>query len=213
MKLKTANSLIISLILMVGHPTSVSAVNDAEFEALERQIEQLEADEIKQVEDEAKRKTKAEAKKKAEAESKRKAKLEKQRLEEAKRIAEEKRIVEEAKRIAEEKRIVEEAKRIAEEKRKAEEEASKTASFVGDWLWSVASIFVADRTNSIFADGTCKLNGTEGTWRLVDPQTHKIEFYWGDSWTHNMVLSKDGRTMVGTDDWGTRVTGKKLGAQ
>jgi hypothetical protein len=138
---------------------------------------------------------------------------EKRIVEEAKRIAEEKRIVEEAKRIAEEKRIVEEAKRIAEEKRKAEEEASKTASFVGDWLWSVASIFVADRTNSIFADGTCKLNGTEGTWRLVDPQTHKIEFYWGDSWTHNMVLSKDGRTMVGTDDWGTRVTGKKLGAQ
>ena len=45
MKSKTAHSLIISLILTVGYLTSVTAVTDAELEALEKQIEQQEAEE------------------------------------------------------------------------------------------------------------------------------------------------------------------------
>ena len=116
-------SLIVCLILTVGYLTSVTAVTDAELEALEKQIEQQEVEENQ----------------KAEAEAKRKAVLEKQRLEKAKRVAEEKRKAEaqrqeEAKRVAEEKRKEEEAqkqeeelkilaeqKRIEEEKRKAAE--------------------------------------------------------------------------------------------
>ncbi|MCH8976756.1 MAG: cell envelope integrity protein TolA [Proteobacteria bacterium] len=84
MKSKTAHSLIISLILTVGHLTSVTAVTDAELEALEKQIEQQEAEEIKRAEAEAKRR--AEAEKLAE-EKKRLVELEKQRQEEA-RLAE-----------------------------------------------------------------------------------------------------------------------------
>ena len=60
-------SLIISLILTIGHLTSVQVVTDAELEALEKQIEQQEVDEKKKVEEEVKRK--AEEKRKAKAEA------------------------------------------------------------------------------------------------------------------------------------------------
>jgi len=73
MKSKLTLILLSSLILTVGYPTSVTAVTDAELEALEKQLEQLESEE----------------KQKAEAAAKRKGELEKQRLEEIKRIAEE----------------------------------------------------------------------------------------------------------------------------
>ena len=46
MKSKTILILFSSLILTVGYLTSVTAVTDAELEALEKQIEQQEAEEI-----------------------------------------------------------------------------------------------------------------------------------------------------------------------
>jgi len=69
MKSKTVHSLIISLILMVGHITPVQAVTDAELEAIEKQIEQLEVEEKKT---EAEAKQKAEKKRKTETEAKKK---------------------------------------------------------------------------------------------------------------------------------------------
>jgi len=96
-------SLIVCLILMVGYLTSAQAVSDAELEALEKQIEQLEAKEKKQAEAEAKRK----AKRKAEVEAK------KQAEEKRKQEAEEKRLAEE-----ETKRKEEEVKKRAEEEKK-----------------------------------------------------------------------------------------------
>jgi len=105
--LKTTHSLFISLILTAGYLTSATAVTDVELEELEKQIEQLESEELKQ--------TEAEMKRKAEAEAKRKAELEKQRLEETRRIAEEKRMAEEA--------------RLAElERQRQEEETNKKAN-------------------------------------------------------------------------------------
>jgi len=98
-------SLIISLILTVSYLSYVHAVTDAELEALEKQIEQLEAEEKKQAEAEAKRKV--EQKRKAEAEAKRKAEAE------AKKQAEEKRLAKE-----ETKRKEEEVKKRAEEEKK-----------------------------------------------------------------------------------------------
>ena len=95
MKLKTALSLIISLILTVGYVNNVQAVTDAELEALEKQIEQQEAVEKKKNEAEAK--GKAEQKRKVEVEAKRKeeeaslAELERQRVEAKKRAEEERR--------------------------------------------------------------------------------------------------------------------------
>ena len=62
------NSLIVCLILTVVYPIDVPAVSDAELEALEKQIDQLEVEEKEQAE--AKRKV--EQKRKAEAETKRK---------------------------------------------------------------------------------------------------------------------------------------------
>jgi hypothetical protein len=67
MKLKTTQRLLFCLILTIGHITSVSAVTDAELEALEKQIERQEAQDQQH-----------------------KAKLEKQRLEDARRQAENK---------------------------------------------------------------------------------------------------------------------------
>lgn len=105
-------SLIACLILTVVYLSSAQAVTDAELEALEKQIEQQEADEIEQVEAKEKMKAEAEAKRKAEqkrkaedeAEKKRLVELENQRQEEQKRLAklESKRQEEEAKKRAEE---------------------------------------------------------------------------------------------------------------
>ncbi len=132
MKSKTAHSLIVCLILMVGYLTQVQAVTDAELEALEKQIEQQEVEEKKQAE----------------------TKLEKQRLLEEKRLLE-KQVEEmrtlkaEQKRLAEEKIIEEEKKRQEEEARLAElerqreeeerREAEKWAPFKrleGRWRYS-----------------------------------------------------------------------------
>ena len=97
MKSKTTPSLIISLILTVSYMSHIHAVTDAELEALEKQIEQLETDEKNQAEAAEKKKAEAAAKRiadqkrkaNAEVEQKRLAELEKQRLEEEKRLAEE----------------------------------------------------------------------------------------------------------------------------
>ena len=106
-----------------------------------------------------------------------------------------------------------ERKQIEAEKQKlkiAKLKKPKLPTFVGFWHWEVASPFVADRTNRINADGTCKLNKLTGSWRVSDTDKRKIVFSWSDNWTHTMILSKDGKSMSGKDDWGTRVTGKKM---
>lgn len=81
----------------------------------------------------------------------------------------------------------------------------------GVWKWSVRSPFVPDRINTIKSDGTCTLGSLTGTWIYNKKDAeNNIVFYWSDTWTHTMTLSKDGLTMTGTDDWGTGVTGRKM---
>jgi len=95
MQSKTPLILSSILILTIGYQIPVHAVTDAELEALEKQIEQLESEEKQQAED--KRKAEAAAKRieeqkrkaNAEAEKKRLAELEKQRIEEEERLLEE----------------------------------------------------------------------------------------------------------------------------
>ena len=97
MKSKTTLVLFIGLVFTVSYLTPVNAVTDAELEALEKQLEQLESEEKKQAEAAEKRKAdaevqyKAEQKRKAnaEAEKKRLSELEKQRIAEEERLAEE----------------------------------------------------------------------------------------------------------------------------
>jgi uncharacterized caspase-like protein len=81
---------------------------------------------------------------------------------------------------------------------------------LGSWNWSVRSIFVPDRTCVVMADGTCTLNGMGGTWSSQKGEGNKIIFRWNDNWTHTMVLSEDGLAMIGKDDWGTKVTGRRI---
>jgi hypothetical protein len=83
-------------------------------------------------------------------------------------------------------------------------------NIAGVWKWSVRSPFVPDRINTIKPDGTCSLNDMTGTWIYLKNVENKYVFYWSDSWTHTMMLSNDGMMMTGTDDWGTRVTGRKM---
>ncbi len=109
MKPKTTRSLIICLILTVSYLTPVNAVTDAELEALEKQIEQLESDEGKQAE--AEEKKKAEAKRKAEQQRKANAEA-----------------VDEAKKRAEAevmRKVEEEAKKKAEAERKLKDEKER----------------------------------------------------------------------------------------
>jgi len=115
MKSKTSHSLIISLILTVGYLTSVTAVTDAELEAIEKQIEQLEAEE-KKTEAEAKQKAEKKRKTETEAKKKRLVESEKKRLEEEEKN-EAARLVE-----LEHKRLEEEVKRKAEEQKQQKEE-------------------------------------------------------------------------------------------
>jgi chemotaxis protein histidine kinase CheA len=113
MKSKIAHSFIICLILTVGYFTQVQAVTDAELEALEKQIEQQEAEEKQQAETEAKRKADEKRKAEAEAEKKRFVELEKQRQEEKrKKEAEKKRLTE-----LEQQRLEQEARKKAEEEK------------------------------------------------------------------------------------------------
>jgi flagellar biosynthesis GTPase FlhF len=118
MKSKLVHSFIVSLIIIFSHQTSVTAVTDAELEALEKQLEQQETEEKKQTEAEAKRKAEQKRKAEAEAEKKRLVELEKQRMEEEQRQLEnEKRKFEEEKKKLEESRLAElERKRQEEEK-------------------------------------------------------------------------------------------------
>ena len=107
MKSNTTHSLFVCMILMAGYLNPVTAVTDAELEALEKQIEQQEAEEKKKAEAEAKRKVEQKRKAEAEVEKKRLVELEKQRQEEQRRLTE-----------LERKRQEEEAKKRAEEEKK-----------------------------------------------------------------------------------------------
>ena len=132
---------------------------------------------------------------------------------ERKQLEQERMELERLKMALEREKLDAERNQIEAEKQKlkiAKLKKPKLPNFVGFWHWAVASPFVADRTNRIFADGTCELNKLTGSWRVSDTDKRKVVFSWSDNWTHTMILSKDGKSMSGKDDWGTRVTGKKM---
>lgn len=95
--------------------------------------------------------------------------------------------------------------------------STRTASasdIEGIWHWSVRSFLVPDRINTIKADGTCALNtGTTCIWSYQNEGSRKVTVRFSDTWTHVMTLSEDGRSMKGTDDWGTAVTATRAGSK
>lgn len=120
MKSKTTQRLIVCLILTTAHLTSVTAVTDAELEAIEKQIEQQEA--VSDAELEAIEKQIDQQ----EEEEKQSIELERRRLEqEQKKLAEQRRI-EEEKRKAEEARLAElERQRVEKEIMEEKEQVKK----------------------------------------------------------------------------------------
>ncbi len=98
---------------MVGYLTRVHAVTDAELEALEKQIDQLEEEENMQAE--------VKEKKKAEVEKKRLSELEKRRQEEQSWLEEERR------KLKQERRDLEEARQAELDRRRQEKETKQLA--------------------------------------------------------------------------------------
>ena len=223
MKLKTAYSLIISLILTVGYLPTTTAVTDAELEALEKQIEQLESEEKKQAE--------AAEKKKADVEKKRLSELEKQRQEKLRFLEEEKNKLEQEKWKLEEARQTEldrkrqekEAKQFAlEEQKSKEEEAAKARvtivfyrnqGYVGGG--STASIFhnsdniggLINETFFIYSSPpgtqtfTAEITGlgtfnVEKTFDFKPSQTYYISYNFTFDATLQLVPNIDGRAAI-----------------
>jgi len=121
MKSKMILILLSSLILTVSYLIPVNAVTDAELEALEKQIEQQEAEEKKKTEAGAKRKAEQKRKAEIEAEKKRLVELEKQRQEKQRRLTELERQRQEEetnKKANEQQRLLELEKKRLEEERK-----------------------------------------------------------------------------------------------
>jgi len=168
MKSKITHSLIISLILMVGYLTSVTAVTDAELEALEKQIAQEEAKEqqrkaaIKKQQQEATKRQaekQAEAKREKAAEQQRLADMEKQRQEQQFQLEAEKQLREaelERKQQEQEKRsqynlLISAADRASDNKdyELAEEKYSKALVLYPDDNKALAGIkFIQDLINA-----------------------------------------------------------------
>ena len=123
---------IVLLIMLACFTMQVSAVTEAELEALEKQIEQQEAERKQQLQEaeEARRRAekeqrKAEERRQAEAEAKKRAEEEERRLEEMRQAAEleQERLQAEQQRLDEERRIAEQARLEELERKRIEEEA------------------------------------------------------------------------------------------
>jgi len=173
-------SLIVSLILMVGYLTPVQAVTDAELEALEKQIEQLESEEKQQAEEKrkagaaAKRKAEQKRKVNAEAEKKRLAELEKQRIEEEKHLLEETRLAEQ-----ERQRQKEEAKKQKVQEQTTETKANDCSIIIGVWRWND----LLRTISRFYEDGRVVFKNifkSEGNWECVDPEKKRFTFNTGN---------------------------------
>lgn len=102
--------------------------------------------------------------------------------------------------------------RIAAAKRAERTDGGR--DIAGIWHWAMDTFLVADRTNTVKADGTCLLNtGTSCVWTYEDAGKRKIAFRFSDTWTHTMTVSDDGRSMTGSDDWGTKVIATRAGGK
>ena len=170
------------LIITVGYLSNVYAVTDAELEALEKQIEQQEAEEIKQTEAAEKKKVEAEAKLKANAEAERKrlAELEKQRL-------------------VKEKRLTEESK-----KREEEEKKNKYTTLITGAEQAVTNkdkelaISKYNEALTLFPGDSVANSGIKEAEKLMDKECYEILGDWNVDW----ALSKNIKVTFDEDNTG-----------
>jgi len=199
------------LILAVGHLSSVTAVTDAELDALEKQIEQQEAEEIKQTEAAEKKKADAAAKLRAEqkrkanaeAEKKRAAELEKQRREEEDRLLEETRLAEQ-----ERQRQKEEAKKQKIQEQTKEISENICSKIVGIWHWKSGA------KSWFFENGTVKTKAfiitSEGTWECVNSENRIFTFNTWDK-KREIKMSDDSNQIESIDaTFGIKIIANKV---
>jgi len=211
MKPKTIHSLIVCLMLTVSYLPPVHAVTDAELEALEKQIEQLETDEKKEAEAAEKKKAEAAAKRikdqkrkaNAEAEKKRLSELEKQRIEEEERLLEETRLAEQ-----ERQRQKEEAKKQKIQEQTIEILASGCSEIVGIWHWKSGA------KSWFFENGTVKTKAfiitSEGTWECVDSENRIFTFNTWDK-KREIKMSDDSNQIESVDaTFGMKIIANKV---
>ena len=203
-------SLIVCLILTVVYVNHVEAVTDAELEALEKQIEQQEAEEKKQAETAEKKKAEAEAKLKVEQkrkaeEEKRLAELEKQRqaeeqkkLEEQKRFEEEKRKVEEARLTELERQRTKEEERLRAEKEKYDSHIKKADAYMDEEKYNQA-IEEYEQLLKFFPDDISVNEGIKNAHKLLN-SCKEIVGSWqlshGPTWVINDDNTADGAWLI-----------------
>lgn len=232
MKSKMVHGLIAYLILMVGNLSSVQAVTDAELEALEKQIEQQEAEEERKAEEELEKQRlleekrlaekQAEEKRKQEAEKKRLAEIEQQQLkeEEIKKIEEENQqkydqIIAEAKQ-AMDKNNYELAKNHYHRALKIynndeialaginhiQELENICLSIIGEWGWDNTSQTMTFEPDGVVVHRAALNTVVKENWKCADPENHKF-FIIGRSGEYiEYFLSKDENKLKGIDPWG-----------
>jgi len=238
MKAKTTHRLIISLILTAGYLTSVHAVTDAELEALEKQIEQLESKEKKQAEAEAKRKAEAEAKAKLKAEQKRKAnaETEKKRLAELERQRMKKEMLkkkEQDKKWQYDKLIAEAEKatgnnnydlgesnyskalKIYNNDEKAQaglnhirELKNICLSIIGVWGWDGTTQTMTFEPGGVVVHRAALNTVIRSNWECADPENYKFNMIYNDNVSH-YFLSEDRNELSGGDPWGNTSFAKR----
>ncbi|MGA3118200.1 MAG: hypothetical protein ABSF90_27710 [Syntrophobacteraceae bacterium] len=79
-------------------------------------------------------------------------------------------------------------------------------TITGEWAWFTGG------TVTIYPDRTLEHSlGNSGTWRCVDPNRGIFTLRWvGGGYIDRLTLSEDGRVLAGTNQFGVRVTAKRL---
>jgi len=231
MKSKTTLVLFIGLLLTVSYLIPVNAVTDAELEALEKQIEQLETEEKEQAKAEEKKKaeTDAEAKRKAEqihkanaeAERKRLAELERQRVEEEvlKKKEQEKKwqynkLIAEAEEATVKNNYdlseinYRKALEIYNNDEKAQagikhiqELKNRCLSIIGVWGWDGTKQTMTFEPGGVVLHRAALNTVIRQNWECADPENYKFVMS-NKNGEVDYYLSEDGNKLKGYDPWG-----------
>jgi hypothetical protein len=91
-----------------------------------------------------------------------------------------------------------------------EQEASKYGRpskrpdlILGKWSWFNGDVHTFLPEGKIAGD-------PNNNWTLLDSDKNLYRIVWGGKWIDTVTISPDGRTLTGTNQVGTRITGNKI---